>query len=354
MRISLTGKNLSEYEIWRKHGKFVNLLPTKRHKQKHNKNEKIDYWSGTYQPFDKLCSKTKQAFMKKLALVTGGSAGIGLAVAKELLRRDYAVLLVARHREKLEQAREKLTQAGKTPKPAHEKPGKHQEKQAGACECHCGEKSDTSNDILLYPADLARETAAQEIFDYVKKQGLQVDVLVNNAGSYFFREATAISTSDTEKLIYLNILTLTQLCQLFGGDMASRGSGYILNLSSYSVYMKWPGWSLYSGSKSFVRNFSITFAREMRHLGVAVTCAAPTGVATDLMGLPENIIRLGLSLGILMKPETCARQIVRALFNKREYIVPGAFHVVWIPFVEAFGKLFPRQIHHLTKKILPS
>lgn len=274
--------------------------------------------------------------IKPFALITGGSAGIGLAVARELGLRGYSLLLVGRSEERLSQAREQLL-----------------------LELNQGVE------ILTLSLDLSREDAAQELFDWTQQKGLFVEVLVNNAGMYFFEEAIAMEASQTEALIQLNVLSLTRLCQLFGAEMVARklaseqveapgkpGLAYILNISSYSVYMPWAGWSLYSASKAYVKNFSIALSRELRSSGVVVTCAAPAGVATCLLGLPSKLSRLGRRCGILMRPETCARRIVRALFRQREYIIPGWYYRPLIPIVRLIGWCFPQQLHRLLKKLL--
>ncbi|MBO5819765.1 MAG: SDR family NAD(P)-dependent oxidoreductase, partial [Bacteroidales bacterium] len=203
--------------------------------------------------------------MNKYALITGGSAGIGLAVARELALRGYGLVLVARSEEKLALARESLMR-----------------------------DLNKEIDILTLSLDLTREDAAQTLFDWTQQQGLIVEVLVNNAGMYFFEEAIVLEAAKTQALIQLNILTLTRLCQLFGAEMAERKlaagrvnpvekaePAYILNISSYSVYMPWAGWSLYSASKAYVKNFSLALARELRSRAVVVSCAAPAGVATS-------------------------------------------------------------------------
>lgn len=273
--------------------------------------------------------------MNKYALITGGSAGIGLAVARELALRGYGLVLVARSEERLSQAREQLLLELKQ-----------------------------SVEILTLSLDLTREDAAQTLFDWTQQQGLIVEVLVNNAGMYFFEEAIVLDAAKTQALIQLNILTLTRLCQLFGAEMAARKEAaeverpggnltpsYILNISSYSVYMPWAGWSLYSASKAYVKNFSMALARELRSRAVVVNCAAPAGVATSLLGLPGKLARLGRRCGILMSPQSCARRIVRALFRQREYIIPGWYYWPLIPIVKFIGWCFPQKLHRLLTKI---
>lgn len=256
------------------------------------------------------------------ALVTGGSAGIGLAIARELLRREYRVILVSRSEERLQEARRRLL----------------------------GETGRGEECIALRVADLTQAEAPAELLRWTTEMGYAVEVLVNNAGMYFFRDAVALPVEDVERIVSLNVRSVAMMCRLFGEQMAARGHGYILNLSSYSVYMRLPGWSLYSGSKAFVRNFSITFGREMRSRGVMVTTAAPAGVATELMGLPPKVFSLAKKTGFLMRPETCARRVVKALFKGREYIIPGWYNRLWIPLLSCIGRRTAVWFHRKTER----
>lgn len=256
------------------------------------------------------------------ALVTGGSAGIGLAIARELLYREYSVILVSRSHERLQEARRTLL-----------------------AETDKGEEC-----IVTYAADLTQTDTPNNMLQWTAEQGYAIEVLINNAGMYFFRDTVVLATEDVERIIRLNIRSVAMMCRLFGEQMATRGSGYILNISSYSVYMKLPGWSLYSGSKAFVRNFSITFGREMRSRHVYVTTAAPAGVATELMGLPPKVFSLARKTGFLMRPEVCARKLVRAMFKQREYIIPGWYNRMWIPLLTSIGRGVAVWFHQKTEQ----
>lgn len=261
-------------------------------------------------------------FEKGWALVTGGSSGIGLAVAEELLERGYNVILVSRSEERLKRARDMLLAT----------------------------EGRESGSVCTFAADLSETDAPYRILEWTKAEGYEVEVLVNNAGMYLFRDAVDLPPEDVEGIISLNVMSLAKMCRLFGGIMAERDKGYILNLSSYSVYMKLPGWSLYTGTKAFVRNFSITFGREMLSRGVHVTTAAPAGVATDLLGLPPKIFSLAKKTGFLISPEKCARKMVKALFRHREYIIPGWYNRLWIPLLCCIGRPLASWFHRKTVK----
>ena len=88
-------------------------------------------------------------------------------------------------------------------------------------------------------------------------------------------------------------------------------------MSSYSLWMPFPGLALYSASKAYMRSFSVAFAKEVRDRGIRVTAVCPAGVATDLYGLTPRWQRIGKRLGVLITPDNCARRGLLALWRGR-------------------------------------
>ena len=113
-------------------------------------------------------------------------------------------------------------------------------------------------DVRVIAIDLARVGAAQELYDRMAAEGIGVDVVINNAGIFSFCDILATPAERIERIILLHDLTVTQLCRLFAADMVRRGvRGHILNMSSYSLWMPFPGLALYSASKAYMRSFSV-------------------------------------------------------------------------------------------------
>ena len=134
-------------------------------------------------------------------------------------------------------------------------------------------------------------------------------MVINNAGIFSFCDILTTPAERIERIILLHDLTVTQLCRLFAADMVRRGvRGHILNMSSYSLWMPFPGLALYSASKAYMRSFSVAFAKEVRERGIRVTALCPAGVATDLYGLTPYWQRIGCKLGVLITPDSCARR----------------------------------------------
>ena len=217
----------------------------------------------------------------------------------------------------------------------------------------CGNRATAAvtPDVRVIAIDLARVGAAQELYDRMTAEGIVVDVVINNAGIFSFCDILATPAERIERIILLHDLTVTQLCRLFAADMVRRGvRGHILNMSSYSLWMPFPGLALYSASKAYMRSFSVAFAKEVRERGIRVTAVCPAGVATDLYGLTPYWQRIGRKLGVLITPDSCARRGLKALWKGRRCIVPDWWNRAWIPFCKVLPMWVLRPVRRFTMK----
>ena len=202
------------------------------------------------------------------------------------------------------------------------------------------------------PMDLARVGAAQELHDRTAAEGIEIDVVINNAGIFSFCDILTTPAERIERIILLHDLTVSQLCRLYAADMVRRGvRGHILNMSSYSLWMPFPGLALYSASKAYMRSFSVAFAKEVRDRGIRVTAVCPAGVATDLYGLTPRWQRIGLRLGVLITPDSCARRALKALWRGRRCCVPGWWTRLFIPFCRLMPMCVLRVARKYTMKL---
>ena len=236
----------------------------------------------------------------KLALVTGASTGIGRQYAEQLADLGYNLIIVSRTESALQTAATEI------------------EEKYGV-------------NVVVKAMDLAIEGAAEALFGWCKEEGHIVDVLINNAGMFSFCDMINTPIERVKRTITLHDITYTVLCQLFGNDMAERGGGYILNMSSYSIWMPYPGLSLYSASKAYLKSFSVAFSKEVRDKGVKVTAICPAGIATDLYGLSPKLQQFGLKTGILMSPASCARRGLNGMFRGQRCKVPDWWFRLFIP-----------------------
>ncbi len=171
--------------------------------------------------------------------------------------------------------------------------------------------------------DLSIESAAKTIYDYTEVNHLEVEVLINNAGIFYFDSMLSVEERTIESMMALHVLTPTRLCRFFGSKMKEKGHGYILNMGSISDILPYPGISTYAATKAYVRNMSIALNKELRPFGVHVMGVRPGAVATSLYNVDGNIQKIALKLGIMISADKLARKALKVLFNsKRANFIP--------------------------------
>ncbi len=222
---------------------------------------------------------------------------MGLEFARQLADRGYDLLLVSNQEAELAQAAEGLSAAVR---------------------------------VRTLTMDLARTEAADELYAWCETEGICPDILVNDAGMFFFKELTASDLGRVQAMLDLHITTVTRLCLLFGSQMKERGSGYILNLSSMAARLPVPGITVYSATKAYLRSFGRSLSYEMRPFGVGVTTVCPAAIATSLYRLDAKWMRLGVRVGLIRTPRWLVRRALRAMFRRRRVVSPG-FMNVWLP-----------------------
>ena len=184
------------------------------------------------------------------ALITGGSGGIGLELAKQFAAHGHDLVLTARHRDSLEAI-------------------------AGTIEGKYAVK------VTVIPDDLTDPDAPQRLFDAISAENIDIHFLVNNAGFGLGGEFVDTEMTRELEMIQVNIAALTQLTKLFLPAMVKRKSGKILNLASTAAFQPGPLMSVYYASKAFVLSFSEALDEELRNSGVSVTCLCPGATATQ-------------------------------------------------------------------------
>lgn len=255
----------------------------------------------------------------KTALVTGASTGIGRCYAERLAALGYNLIIVSRDEELLQQL-------------------------AATLEQQCDVK------VRVLAKNLATTTAAKELFEWTKSEGYIVDVLINNAGMFSFCDVLNTPDERFVETITLHDITNTLLCKYFAADMATRGGGYILNMSSYSIWMPWPGLAVYSASKAYLKSFSVAFAKEVREKRVYVTAVCPAGIATDLYGLSKKWQKIGLKICALSTPKFCARRGLNSLWRKRRCVVPDWWMRILIPLLQFMPMFILKWLRNFTYK----
>lgn len=188
--------------------------------------------------------------MKKYALITGASGGIGYEICKIMASDNHNMIIVARSEDKLKEVREELIRLNTV-------------------------------DVRYFAVDLADEKERNRMISKIREQKLELDILINNAGfgdSGYFAEA---DWEKNERMIQLNITALTHITREFLPDLIRSGKGKILNVASMAGYMPGPLMSVYYATKSFVVSFSYALQHELRKTGVTVTTLSPGPVETN-------------------------------------------------------------------------
>lgn len=252
------------------------------------------------------------------ALVTGAGSGIGRQYALRLAELGYNLAIVGDKEGPLHETEQML-------------------REHGCRRTH------------IEQLDLARLEAADELCERLTLHDIHPDVVVNNAGIFSFLDITETDEGRIEKMILLHDVTNTKICRHYAREMIQRGvKGHILNMSSYSLWMPFPGMALYSASKAYLRQFSVCFAKEVREHGITVTAVCPAGVATDLYGLSHYWQGIGCKLGVLITPDNCARRGLRALWRGKRTCVPDWWNRAWIPLCKLLPMCIIRPIRRRT------
>lgn len=196
------------------------------------------------------------------------------------------------------------------------------------------ELSKTSNiHVVARFQDLAVETAADDLFSYCQAEHLQIDILINNAGMFFFEELAVENEVKALTMMRLHMFTPTRLCVLFGGEMKRRGYGYILNVSSMAAKLPCPGITIYSATKAYLKSFGKSLFFEMRPYGVGVTTVCPAAIATPLYKLKPSLLKFGVNIGLIGTPRWLVRRALRGMFRKHRVVKPGLMNYYLPPLI---------------------
>lgn len=185
-------------------------------------------------------------------LITGASAGIGAALARQFAAGGFDLVLVARSRDKLETL-------------ARELKGEH------------------AVEATVMPADLSTPGAPKALFEAVKKRKLVIDILVNNAGVLEMGAFSAIAPGRHQELIALNVATLTDMTSRFLAPMLERGKGRILNVASIAAFQPVPSLATYAATKAYVLSLTESLSEELKGSGVTVTALCPGITETSMV-----------------------------------------------------------------------
>jgi uncharacterized protein len=186
----------------------------------------------------------------KWALVTGASAGIGVALAEDLATGGTKLVLTARRKDRLDELAQRLA-------------------------------SNYRVQTEVYAADLADSNAPEKIFAFTKGKGIEIDLLINNAGFGQYGELTTIETTRLLEIVQVNCAAVVHLTRLYLPDMVKRRRGDVLILASNASFQAVPYISTYAATKAFDLLFAEGLAEEMKPYGIRVCALCPGSTESE-------------------------------------------------------------------------
>ena len=251
---------------------------------------------------------------RAFAVVTGAASGMGKLYAGRLALMGYNLVIVDINAGRLETVADEL-----------------REMVAALSDWRIPYKS--SFTVLPLVQDLSRQDAAEKVYAFTVEHGCDVEVLINNAGLFYYQGIAETSPASLARMVMVHDYTPLLLCRAFVPDMRRRGCGYVLNVSSLAAWIPWPGLGMYASTKRFVKDFSRALRVECRGTGVSVTNAYFGAVDTPLFNLKPSYRRLARNLRIMIPAEKAVEKALRAMFRRRKGIMPGVLNHIFKPVV---------------------
>jgi short-subunit dehydrogenase len=239
----------------------------------------------------------------RVTLITGASSGIGAELARIFAANGHRVALVARRGDRLKGLADELAAAGHSPP-------------------------------IVIACDLQQRDAGDTIAAALAAEGVEVEILVNNAGFGLFGKAIALDRTQQLEMADLNVRLLTDLCLRFA-DQVIRHRGGILNVASIASFLPGPGMAVYYATKAYVLSLTEALRGEWGPSGVRVTALCPGPVPTEFQ--QRAGLEPGLDSAILnVSPRAAAMAGYRGLKANKRLVLPGV-GIRMIPFLLRFA-----------------
>lgn len=245
---------------------------------------------------------------RQTVLITGGTQGIGLELAKIFAKEGFDIILIGRDQAKAEDIAKKIRET-------------------------------FSVEVLPLGIDLADIEGQQKAFDAVQAAGKQVDILVNNAGFGIAGDFVTTQLEYEVGMMRLNMGAIIRLTKLFLPYMIGNKGGKILNVASVAGFQPGPKMAVYSATKAFVLNFSEALAEELAGKNIQVTVLCPGATKTGFQAAAK-MDELRDAKGTASDPYVVALAGYRGLMAGKRVVVPGVKNSFFI-FIERF---LPRSV----------
>ena len=225
------------------------------------------------------------------ALITGATSGIGLELAQLFAGDGHDLVIVARRKELLNKIADQI-------------------------------KTDFGVKVTVIPKDLTEKDSPQEIFDQLSDSGIEIGIVVNNAGFGAVGEFSDLDHQRQIDMLNLNINSLVSLTRLFLPDMIERNHGGILNVGSLAGFQPGPYAAVYYATKAFVLSFTESLAEELKGKNIKISCLAPGPTNTEfgeVSGLDKSFL---FKFGTMGAKEV-ARQGYMGFKSGKTIVIPG-------------------------------
>lgn len=241
---------------------------------------------------------------KGFALITGASKGIGKAMAIELAKRGWNLVLTARSEQILKdlQAEWQLKY---------------------------------TIQVEVFAADMTLDESPGLLRDFCLEKQIKIQILINNAGFGVWDNFENANLSDLEGMNLLNVTAVLRICHAFIPLLRQNEQAYLLNVGSTGAFQPIPAMALYGAGKAYIRSFTYALRDELRNSPISVTCLSPGGVWTEFMERSGNTIVAERASKWMMSADECAQKAIRAMLKGKAEVIPG-----WYNWVAAMSSKF--------------
>ena len=240
-------------------------------------------------------------------LITGSSRGLGRHLAEACAKRGLNIVLVSRSENKMKDLANIFVSQYKV-------------------------------DVRCLTIDLLQSGAVEELFQWCKKNQLEVRILINNIGFARWGKFEQVPMEDIQEMIQLNLVTTLKMCYTFIPSMKNLPNPYILNLASTAGFQPVPYFSVYAAAKAAIVSFSRSLRAELKKDGVNVSVLCPGPTASGFF-INAGFQKKGLtdSNSVTMEPAKVAEEAIESLFAKKAVIIPGFSNRLGVFFSKHMG-----------------
>lgn len=245
-----------------------------------------------------------------LAIITGATGGLGRSFVYELAGRGYDIILSATNQERLNSLKQEV------------------------------ENEFSNIKVWAKECRLNDEVSRKSFFDFIKKENLTPDMLINNAGAILEGSVMGTGIDEIKNCIEVNCVGNMDLTYWFINQRDETKMNYVLFVSSSAGFYPMPQMATYASTKSFLTNMAVALRREMKGKKVNVSCVCPGGMATS-DAMKRSIKSQGLGGRLSLQPTSkVARGSINKLLKNKPIWVPGFFNKLMV----FASKLFPKKL----------